>query len=299
MLYVVSAYLLWGLFPAYFPLLAAASPYEIIAHRIVWTAVIMLVIISLTGTARRLREIDRTTWGWLSFASIAIALNWLIYVIAVNSGHVADAALGYFINPLVNVLFGIIFLKERLRFLETISIGIAVLAVVFLTVLAGEPPIIALSLAFSFGTYGLIKKKINLPASLTLTAETLVLTPCALAAIGYLEYSGQGSFASVGPHHSALLIATGVITAVPLLLFGKGARMIPLSTVGMLQYMTPTMQLLWAVFVVNESVDSWKWMGFILIWIAVAIYMSDTLIRATRSHRSHRSHRTNRRRVER
>lgn len=278
MIYGFLAYLLWGLFPAFFPLLLPAGPLEILAHRIIWTAVIMIIVVSVRRGWREFRGVDRVTWARVVAAALFIALNWLLYVITVNSGHVTEAALGYFINPLVSVVFGIILFREQLRRLQVLAVCIAVAAVLFLAFLAGQPPYLALALAFSFGIYGAIKKKVNLSAITSLTAETLVLLPVALGYILWLEMTGAGTFTDNGAGHAALLISSGLVTALPLLLFGYAAKAIPLSTVGMLQYVTPTMQMLWAVVVVNEDMEPERWIGFIIIWVAVSLYLSDILI---------------------
>lgn len=277
MIYGVLAYLMWGLFPAFFPLLLPAGPLEILAHRIIWTAVIMVIVVTIRKGWREFRNVDGATWIRVVIAAIFIALNWLLYVITVNAGHVTEAALGYFINPLVSVVFGIILFKEQLRRLQALSVVIALAAVLFLTFLGGQPPYLALALAFTFGIYGALKKKVNMSAVTSLTAETLVLLPIALGYILWLEITGGGTFLNNGPGHSALLISSGLVTALPLLMFGYAAKAIPLSTVGMLQYMTPTMQMLWAVLVVNEHLEPMRWIGFIIIWIAVALYLLDIL----------------------
>lgn len=284
MVYGVIAYLWWGLFPAFFPLLLPAGPVEILAHRILWTAVFMVVILSLRRGWGELRTADRGTWLRIIAASVFIAANWLTYVIAVNSGHVTEAALGYFINPLVSVIFGIIFFREQLRRLQVASVVIAAGGVLLLTVLGGQPPLLALLLAFSFGIYGAIKKQVRLSAAASLTAETLVLLPVAVVYLLWLEGSGRGTFLDNGPEHMLLLISSGVVTAIPLLMFALAAKAIPLSTVGMLQYLTPTMQMLWALFVVNEQLEPVRWIGFIIIWIAVAIYLLDILAQRRRNH---------------
>lgn len=278
MVYGVMAYLLWGLMPAFFPLLMPAGPIEILAHRIAWAAVIMVGVVTLRRGWGELRHAGARTWLRMTVAGVLIAANWLIYIIAVNSGHVNEAALGYFINPLLSVLLGVIFFRERLRPLQGTAVAIAAVAVIFLTFLGGQPPLMALSLALTFGIYGLLKKKVNVSASGSLTAETLVLLPIALGYLVWLESTGQGTFFSEGPSHVVLMISSGLITAVPLLLFGMGARLMALSTVGMLQYLTPTMQMLWAVFVVNETIEQERWIGFAIIWIAVAIFLADLLL---------------------
>ncbi|WBT07990.1 EamA family transporter RarD [Corynebacterium sp. SCR221107] len=277
MTYGILAYLLWGLFPAYFPLLIPTAPVEIIAHRLVWTGVFMAIVMTVTKQWGHLRRANAKTWARVTVASVLIAANWLIYVIAVNSGHVADAALGYFINPLVSVMLGVVFLHERLRKLQTASVIIATIAVLVLTIVGGHPPIMGLGLAFSFGLYGLVKKGLDLPATASLAGETLVLLPVALGYIIYLEVQGTGTFTSEGPGHAALLISAGLVTAVPLLFFGMATKLIPLSTIGMLQYMTPTIQMLWAVFVKDEHLEPIRWIGFIIIWISVVVYLYDML----------------------
>lgn len=289
MIYGFLAYLLWGLFPAFFPLLLPAGPLEILAHRIIWTAVIMIIVVSVRRGWHEFRGVDRATWVRVVAAALFIALNWLLYVITVNSGHVTEAALGYFINPLVSVVFGIILFREQLRRLQVLAVCIAVTAVLFLAFLAGQPPYLALALAFSFGIYGAIKKKVDLSAITSLTAETLVLLPVALGYILWLEMTGVGTFTDNGAGHAALLISSGLVTALPLLLFGYAAKAIPLSTVGMLQYVTPTMQMLWAVVVVNEDMEPERWIGFIIIWIAVSLYLSDILIQRRRARGKPRS----------
>ena len=206
-----------------------------------------------------------------------VATNWLVYVIAVNSNHVADAALGYYINPLVNVLLGLVFLSERLRPLQKTSITVAATAVVMLTIIAGQPPVQALMLAFSFGFYGLVKKRVDMSAMASLTAETLILAPVAAGYLLVLEARGTGTFGHVSVGHSLLLMTAGLVTAVPLLLFGIAARRIQLSTIGMLQYLTPTMQMLWAVFVTREEIAPLRWVAFGIIWVAVALYFLDIL----------------------
>lgn len=288
MIYAVLAYLMWGGFAAFFPLLEPASPPEILAHRIVWTAAIMLVVIVVRGSIKELKAADRATWLLVAVASFFIAINWLTYVIAVNSGHVAEAALGYFINPLVNVLLGMIFLKERLRPLQKLSVGIAAVAVLLLTALGGQPPLLGLTLAFSFGIYGLIKKRVQLSAEASLAAETLVLFPIAAGYWLYLVVQGTSTFGHAGVGHASLLIASGLITAIPLLLFSQAAKLVPLSTIGMLQYMTPTMQMLWAVLIMHEQLAQIRWVGFIIIWISVAIFLTDIWL-ASRGRKQPRS----------
>lgn len=280
MIFGVLAYLGWGMFPAFFPLLLPAGPFEILAHRILWTAVLMMIIISFTSGWKELKSADRGTWLRIILSSLFIAGNWLIYVIAVNSGQVTEAALGYFINPLLSVVLGIVFFKEQLRKLQISAVVIAAAGVLVLTFLGDKPPYLAITLAFTFGIYGALKKQVKMSAASSLCAETLVLLPIAVIYLIGLEASGHSTFFNNGSGHMALLICSGLVTAVPLLMFALAAKAIPLSTVGMLQYLTPTMQMLWALFVVNESVEPMRWFGFVFIWIAVTIYITDSYLRS-------------------
>ena len=283
--FAIGAYLLWGVFPAFFPLLLPATPLEILAHRIIWTAVLIIIYLVITGTWRELIQLSRRTWLWLGAASVAITVNWGTYVVAVNSGHVADAALGYFINPLVSVALGVLVLKEQLRKLQISAVGVAAIAVLWLTLMTGEGPWISLLLAGSFGIYGLLKKQVQVSSAGSVAAETLVMSPVALMYLGYLSANGESTFLSEGPSHAALLVVSGLVTALPLILFAQGAKLLPLSTVGMLQYMTPTMQLLWAVFITQEHMSTQRWIGFIIIWFAVALYMVDLVRMRKKSRR--------------
>lgn len=285
MVYGLLAYLLWGLFPAFFPLLLPAGPVEILAHRVLWTAVIMSVVLTLMGGWRELRQASGRTWLQLIAAGVLISSNWGIYILAVNTNHVADAALGYFINPLLSVVLAVAFLRERLNRLQLVSVSIAAVGVIQLTFLSGQAPVMALAMAISFGLYGLVKKQVQVSATASLTAETLVIAPLGLVFIIWLEATGQGTFFSEGPLHSTLLVVSGLITMLPLLLFGMAAKRLPLSTIGMIQYMTPTMQMLWALFITQEYLSPARWAGFIIIWVAVAVYIFDLTRRARRARR--------------
>ena len=282
MIYGLLAYLLWGLFPAFFPLLLPAGPVEILAHRVLWTAVIMSIVLTVVRGWGQLRGASRRTWLQLIAAGLLISTNWGIYVLAVNTNHVADAALGYFINPLIAVLLAVLFLGERLNRFQTVAVAIAAVGVLQLTFLSGQAPVMALGMALSFGLYGLVKKQVAVSATASLTAETLVVAPLALGYLVWLESTGRGTLFTEGPTHTALLVLSGLITTIPLLLFGMAAKRLPLSTVGMIQYMTPTMQMLWALFVTQEYLSPARWAGFIIIWIAVAVYVFD-LMRRSRS----------------
>ena len=282
MVYGLLAYLLWGLFPAFFPLLLPAGPVEILAHRVLWTAVIMAAALTALRGWGELRRASGRTWLQLIAAGVLISTNWGIYVLAVNSNHVADAALGYFINPLLSVLLAVLFLRERLNRFQLTAVAVAAAGVIQLTFLSGQAPVMAIGMALSFGFYGLVKKQVKVSAAASLTAETLVVAPLALGCLLWLESTGRGTFFTEGPGHAALLVVAGLITTLPLLLFGKAAKQLPLSTIGMIQYLTPTMQMLWALFVTQEYLSPARWAGFIIIWIAVAIYLFDLTRRASR-----------------
>lgn len=275
MLWGLGAYLLWGVFPAFFPLLKPAAPVEILAHRFIWTLVFMAIVVIAVGALKSMRQITASQWLTVATAAVLISFNWGLYIYAVNNDHVADAALGYFINPLVTVVLGVVVLRESLRRLQLLSVAIATVAVVILTVALGQPPIIALGLALSFGLYGLVKKKVKLTPIQSLTAETLVLAPVGFAYLVFLQNQGQNTFVQYGPGHALLLVTAGVVTAVPLLLFSKAAQVLSLTSLGMIQYITPVMQMLWAVFVTHETIPAARWVGFCIIWVAVFIFIVD------------------------
>lgn len=265
---------MWGLFPLYFALLDAVTPLEIIAHRVIWSLVFLLVIIAIARQWSTLR-IDRRTLVILSIAAVFLSINWLTYVYAISINEVAQASLGYFINPLVSVGLGVVILSEKLRRAQWWAVGIAVIAVVILTVGYGQLPWIALTLAFSFGIYGLLKKQANVGAVPSLLWETLVLAPVALAYLGFLEVRGEAAFAIDGWDISFLLILLGPITALPLLAFGAAATRIPLSTLGVIQYVTPVVQFILAVTVFAEVMTPIRWVGFALVWAALVIVTVD------------------------
>lgn len=278
MLYGLAAYLMWGLFPAFFPLLTPAAPVEILAHRVCWTAVLMIGVLSFTKGWAELRQAGRAQWVRMAVCGVLVTGNWGIYVAAVNSGHVADAALGYFINPLVSVALGMIFLGEKLPRTQVIAVLIAVAGVVYLTVLAGAPPLIGIGLAGTFGFYGLIKKGVHVSAVGSLAAETLVITPIALGYLVYLELTGAGTFVHLGTSHSLLLVSSGIVTALPLLAFGQATKLVPLTTIGMLQFITPTLAMLWALFVVDEQLSASEWWGYGIIWCSVGLFLASIVV---------------------
>ncbi|HET7682701.1 MAG TPA: EamA family transporter RarD [Marmoricola sp.] len=275
----VTAYVLWGLFPLYWPLLEPAGAIEILAHRIAWSVLTMGVVLFAFHRVRQFRGIfaNRRTLALLSLAAVVIAVNWGAYIYGVNNHRVVEASLGYYINPLVTVLMGVFILGERLRPWQWVAMGIAGVAVVGLTVDYGHPPWIALTLAFSFGTYGLAKKQAGVEAVESLTFETLLLVPVALGYIFWLGARGEGHFVSEGTGHAVLLMTTGIITAVPLLCFGAAAIRIPMTTLGLLQYLAPTIQFLLGITVLDEHMSTARWLGFGLVWVALMLFTWEAL----------------------
>jgi chloramphenicol-sensitive protein RarD len=273
--YAAAAYLLWGLFPLYWPLLDPASAVEVLAHRIVWSLVVVAVLLQVTRRWAQLRAAvaDRRRLLRLSLAAVAIALNWGVYIYGVQSDQVVEASLGYFVSPLLTVLLGVLVLGEPLSRSQWISLGAAGLAVLVLTVEGGRPPWIALVLACSFGLYGLLKKTVGIGPLEGLAVETAVLTP--VAAVFLL--AGAGTFTTEGPGHVALLVGGGVVTAIPLLLFGAAAGRVTLTTLGMLQYVTPTIQFLIGVLLLHEPMGPVRLLGFALVWTALAVFTVDLL----------------------
>jgi chloramphenicol-sensitive protein RarD len=284
----LGAYVLWGTFPLYFPLLEPAGGLEIVAHRVAWSLLFVALLLTVRRGWSQVRAAfaDRRTLLVLAAAAVLIAVNWTVYVYAVNSGHVIEGSLGYFINPLVSVVLGVAVFRERLRRLQWVAVGIAVLAVVVLTVDYGRPPWIALTLATSFGLYGLMKKLVRVEAVPGLFVETAVVLLPALAVIGVLEAHGDAAFGHVGVGEAFLLVSTGLATAVPLLLFAFSARRVPLSTVGLLQYVTPLMQLAIGVFVYDEPMPAARLAGFGIVWLALVVFTVDSLRQAHSSRRS-------------
>lgn len=278
-LFGLGAYSLWGLFPLYFPLLEPAGSVEVLAHRIVWS---LVFVIGVLAASRRLASIratlgDRRKTLLLAAASVLIATNWGVYIYAVNSDHVIEAALGYFVNPLVSVGFGVVVFKEKLRTMQLVALAFGVVAVAVLTAYSGGFPWISLVLAVSFGTYGLLKKLADVGASEGLAIETLALVlPASLYLIA-LGASGDGTFTSEGPGHLLLLAAAGPVTAIPLALFAACVTRVPLSTVGLLQYLTPVLQFLIGWLVQGEDMPTSRWVGFALVWTALVILTWDAL----------------------
>ncbi|GAB3681265.1 EamA family transporter RarD [Angustibacter aerolatus] len=291
-LFGLGAYLLWGVFPLYFRLLEPAGAVEIVVHRVLWSLLVCLVVLAVVRDVSWVRPLLRRPRSLLTLgvAAVFIAVNWGVYVYAVNAGHVVEAALGYFINPIVTVLVGVLVLRERLRRLQWAAVAFGLVAVVVLTVDYGRPPWIALLLAVSFATYGLMKKRVGvgLGALASLTSETVLLAPVAAVALIWLEATGRGTFAESAPGHGLLLASTGVATAVPLLLFAASARRVPLVTIGLLQFLTPVLQLLCGVLLLGEHVPASRWIGFAVVWVALVLLTLDS-VRSARARRLDRT----------
>jgi chloramphenicol-sensitive protein RarD len=292
-LYGVACYLLWGLFPLYWPLLEPAGSIEILAHRIVWSLLVVATVLAVTRNWAWVRPLlaDRTTLARMALAAVLISVNWATYIWGVNNEHVVETSLGYFINPVVTVLIGVLVLHERLRPMQWAAIGLGTLAVVVLAVDYGRPPWIALTLAFSFGFYGLLKKQVGVTvgAVQSLTVETAVLFVPALTFLVVLDARGDGQLGHTGLGHGLLLASAGIATAVPLLFFASAARRIPLSTLGLLQYIAPVLQFLTGVLLYDEPMPASRWVGFVLVWAALAILTFDGL---RQGHRTRRDART-------
>jgi chloramphenicol-sensitive protein RarD len=275
--YACLAFAMWGLFPLYFRELAGVAPLEVVLHRSVWS---LLFVFGLLLAKRRfgwLRQIGRQPRRLALFAVSALLLsgNWLVYVYAVHSGQVVEASLGYFVNPIVNVLLGVLVLHERLRRVQWAAVALAALGVAWLTLQAGRLPWIALVLALSFGLYGLMRKTAPLGALEGLALETLLLAPVVVPALLWWTLAGHGAMARGDLALDAWLLVGGPLTALPLLLFAAGARRLPLATVGLLQYLSPTLQFLLGLWVFHEPFDAQRLAGFVLIWGALLIYTLD------------------------
>ena len=281
----VGAYVLWGLSPAFWPLLAPADAVESVAHRVAWTFLGMLLVITVARRWVDLRGLSWRTWALITAGSVLIAVNWGTYIWSTTHGHVVDAALGYYGTPLVSVLLAVVVLRERLRPVQWLAIGLATAAVVVLTVGTGQLPWITLTLAVSFGLYGLVKKRVPLEPIPGLTAEGFLLGPLAIVFLVGLQITGAGTFTGYGAGHALLLVAAGPVTAIPLLLFAAGARRLPLATLGVLQYINPTLQFLWGVVVAGEPMPVSRWVGVGLVWAALVIFTLDALRSRERSSR--------------
>lgn len=285
--YAGGAYLLWGVLPLYFLLLLPTGAWEIVAARVIFSFVFCLLLLTFAGGWPRIIAIIRQPrlLGWTALAGLLIYINWQVFVIGTLSNNVIETSLGYFMNPIFTVLLGVFVLRESIRRLQWIAIGIAALAVVAIIVGYGSFPWIALSLTASFGLYGLVKKKIGpaVDAVSGLTLESFWLLPIAVVQLIIVAQTSGLTFGTVSPWHTLLLVFAGVATAVPLLLFAAGARRINLSVIGMIQFITPIMQFLTGVLILHEPMPTERWIGFILVWIAVGVFIVDLLIVAGRN----------------
>jgi len=283
LLFGVSAYTLWGLFPIYWPLLKPANPLEIVSHRAVWTLVFCFIILAHTKTLKStlsLLKRPKIVAG-LFLGSILISINWIIYIYAANNEHVVEASLGYYINPIVVIATGVIVLKEKMRPLQWLAVGIATIGVAVLTIDYGRLPWIALGLALSWGSYGLVKKQLGLGALEGLSIETLLSSGFYLAYLIWLGNSGDGHF-TYSLSLTLLLIGGGAVTAIPLLLFNGSTNRLPLTLIGLLQYITPTIQFCIGVWYYNEDMSTARWVGFLIIWVALMSLAID-LVKSSRS----------------
>ena len=283
----VMAYALWGAFPLYWPLLEPSGALEILAHRVVWSSITLavLVVALRRGAAVRAIMADRRVRLLLLVAAVTITTNWTTYIYGVNSGRVVETSLGYFINPLVTVLMGVLVLRERLRPLQWVALGVGIAAVGVLTVDYGRPPWIALVLAFSFGTYGLAKKSADVGAVESLAFETAVIAPLALGYLAVIGLQGHAHYASEGAGHVVLLATTGLVTAVPLICFGAAATRVSMVTLGLLQYLAPILQFALGVFYFHEDMTTGRWAGFTLVWVALVIFTYEANSRRRRQLR--------------
>ncbi len=273
----IGAFALWGVFPLYLKPLAGVPALQIMAHRIVWCCLLVFAWLAWRGQLGAVRTAlaDPVSRLRLTASAMLISVNWLTYVWAVSNGHVVDASLGYFINPLLNVVLGVLVLGERLNRAQRFAVGLAALGVIYLALVAGRPPWIALALAVSFGTYGLIRKVVAVESVPGLATETLILAPLAAAFLVWCQVRGTGALGHQGAAVDALLLGSGLATALPLTLFAYGARLIPYSTIGIVQYIGPTLQFLIGVFVFHEPFSRSRAIGFVLIWTGLAVYAID------------------------
>lgn len=288
LIYGVAAYLCWGFFPLYWPLLEPASAYEVLAHRIVWTFVFCLGLLTITRKWGAFRSIirQRRLMVPLAFASVVITLNWGGFIWGVTNGHVIETSLGYFINPLMTVLLGVFVLGENLRRMQWVAVALGIAAVVVLTVDYGRPPWVALLLATSFATYGFLKKRANLGTIEALSVETTILTPFAIGFLVLLGIQGTLTFGHEGALNTVLLIGTGVVTAIPLLMFGAAAVRLSLTTIGILQYLGPILQFIFGLTIFDETMGTARWIGFLMVWAALVIFTIDAMGTRRRARRT-------------
>ncbi len=274
-----SAYLCWGLFPLYWPLLEPAGALESLSHRVVWSLGFVAILLTVTHRWGAFRVLwrDPVRLLFLGLASVVIAVNWGSFIWGVTNGHVIETSLGYFINPLVTVLLGVLVLGERLRPVQWVAVGVGAVAVVVLTVDYGRLPYVALAVAASFAIYGFLKKRAQLGAVESLAVETALLTPVAVGYLVFLQVTGSLVFGHEGTANALLLAGTGVVTAVPLLLFGGAATRLSLTSLGLLQYLGPILQFVFGLLVFDEAMSGARWAGFVLVWLALVLFTADAL----------------------
>lgn len=283
----LGAFFIWGLLPLYIHQLAPTPPVQIMAHRVIWACVCVFAYLAIRGDLRKVWVAlgDAKARRLLTASALLISLNWLLYVWAVSNGHVVESSLGYFINPLVSVLLGVFVLKEKLNRAQWGAVALAGLGVLWLTAQVGRPPWIALGLAFTFGTYGLIRKQVAVDSVAGLAVETLLIAPLMLAYLGWTLHTGSLSFGTLGPRVDAFLVASGAFTAIPLVLFAYALQRVPLSTVGILQYLGPCLQLFTGIVLFHEPFTHTQLIGFGLIWAALVVYAGEGLWRNRQTRR--------------
>ena len=279
-LYGIGAYVLWGFFPIYWKFLHQVPALQVIGHRIAWSFVVLIIFVVAAKQWQEFRSaaFSAKIIGIYTIAAVLLSVNWLIYVWGVNAGFIVETSLGYFINPLLSMLMGMIFLRERLRLPQWIPVTLAAIGVIYLTLVYGRLPWIALALAFSFGFYGLVKKLTPLGSLYGLTLETGILFVPALVFLTFEEITGTGAFAHDGTFVTSLLIGAGVVTTIPLLMFASAAQSIPLTMVGVLQYIAPTIQFLIGVFLYKEPFDKAHFIGFSIVWVALISFWIENYV---------------------
>jgi chloramphenicol-sensitive protein RarD len=289
LMYAFAAYAIWGLFPLYFMALMPANPFEVVSYRVLFSLVFSALLVSITGGWRKLVAVlrDRSSLLMLGAAGILIFINWEVFIVAVYQNKVIETSLGYFTNPLVTVALGVVFYRERLRALQWGAVGLGLLAVIVLTIAYGQLPWIALTLAFSFGLYGFFKKRVggDVGAVAGLAIETAWVAPIAIVQLIVVASFGGLSALSLGPAHAALMMSSGAVTAIPLIFFAAGARRIPLTWIGLIQYFTPLSSFLLGIFVFGEAMSPSRWAGFGIIWLALVLLTVD-VFRSTRRGRT-------------
>lgn len=284
LLFALGAYFSWGLFPIYWKYLQHVPALQLLGHRIAWSFVLLALVLSLTGQMSVLRQkiSDLKTLRIYALAAVLIGVNWLVYVWAVNAGFIVETSLGYFINPLISVVLGMIFFRERLRPLQWVPVVLAAVGVIYLTISYGRLPWIALTLAFSFGFYGLVKKLAPLSSAFGLTLETGILFVPAVLYLVFVESSGSAAFLHTGTLSDILMIGAGVVTTIPLLMFAGAAHRIPLTMVGLMQYLAPTMQFLLGVFLYKEPFSFQQLIGFGIVWLGLLTFAAESFYQTRR-----------------